>query len=197
MPLQLFSLPEYHQAFERFSWQAMVELMKRKSPVLGMIQSEITEHVPSVRNTLPSGKIIESQPLELKMEFSVEVQDAIHGQVESTIVAIDHAAEQAVKSVMEHFYAYHTRLCEAAGTKTDAKGQPISHDLMLASLEKVDIEFDQDGNALFPTMVMHPSMAEQLRRLPPPTENQIKAFNDLIERKRNDYASRRRDRQLS
>lgn len=98
---------------------------------------------------------------------------------------------------MSHFYSYLDRICAAAGTSVDAKGQPVSYDLILRMLDSIDIDFDQNGNPEMPTLVMHPTMAEQIRRLPQPTEAQLKALGDLIDRKRQEHSARQRRRKLS
>jgi hypothetical protein len=79
----------------------------------------------------------------------------------------------------------------------DAGGQPLSHDLLLKSLEGIEFDFDENGDPIWPTLVMSPSMGEQFRRLPPMTPEQKKALEEMIERKREKFNARKRNRQLS
>jgi len=194
---QLFELPEYHRAFSRFLNKAIHELMRRKNPVLGMIKSIPSARVSTVRNTMPSGEVVENKPMMVKMPFMVQFQDAIKGDSGSLLESIDIAAEEGLKVIMPQFYEYLGRLCQAAGTSTDAKGEKVSPELIRKSLENVEIDFDEHDMPIMPTMVLHPDMLKQLSELPPPTEEEIKAFNDLIERKKREFNDRRRHRKLS
>jgi hypothetical protein len=193
----LFDLPEYEQAFSTFTYAAIHELMNQKEPVLGSIKRVKMPVVPVVRNTLPSGQVVENEPVLVKSPFSFPVKDAISGNVESLLVAIDDAAEDGIRTIMPQFFRYLDRLSEAAGTGTDAKGRPPSHELLFEALEKMDIEFDEEGKAVMPTLIMHPDMAQALWKLPPPTPEQNSKFEQMMQRKKQEYNDRRRHRKLS
>jgi hypothetical protein len=88
----------------------------------------------------------------------------------------------------------------AAGTATDAKGQPITTELMLTAWEKIDIDFTPDGQPHWPTVVVHPSqqnrVAAELARLQnvPELRRRMRA---LLTRKREDWRAREADRILA
>jgi hypothetical protein len=197
MSTPLFALPEYDIAFARFVSKAVHELMARKDEVLGAIKTVAFPQIPTIRSTMPSGNMVTNPPLMVEMPFTLEIKDVISGDPENLIASIDNAAEEGLKVVMPHIFDYLGRLCQAAGTASDAKGQKISHELIRQSLEKMQIDFDEDGNPIMPTMIMHPDMAAEVRKLPPLTEEEIRAFNELIERKRREFDDRRRRRKLS
>jgi len=146
---------------------------------------------------MESGEVVENQPIILKMPFTFDLKQIIQGDLESVAIAVDSAAEEGLKVLMPQIFEYHGRLSQAAGTATDAGGEKLSHRLILQSLDKMDISFDAAGNPEMPTMVMSPDMAVQLGRLPPPTEQEVNAFNELIERKRREFNDRKRHRKLS
>lgn len=111
--------------------------------------------------------------------------------------AMDKAAEQGVSTLMPGVFDYLSKICEATGNVVDAAGRPLTHELILSALEKVEIDFDVNDEPIMPTLVVHPEMAEKLSKLPPPTPAQDAAFRALMERKRGDYRARRPPRQLS
>jgi predicted transcriptional regulator len=197
MEKQLFKLPEYHRSLTKFVSIAIHEVMIRKSPILSKIRSIPSQQIPTFRTTGPSGQVVENAPLQVLTPFTVKLDDAKTGNFDSLFDAIDDASEHLLREAMSHFYSYLDRMCAAAGTSIDAKGQPVSHDLILRMLDSIEIDFDQNGEPEMPTLVMHPTMAEQIRRLPPPTEAQLRAFTDLIDRKRQEYGARQRSRRLS
>lgn len=194
---RLFELPEYASSFGRFVTRTTQELMRRKDPVFGAIKVVETPQVPMVRNTMPSGEVVENSPIAVPMPFAVVFQDAISGDLASLAASIETGADESLKVVMPRIFAYSGRLCEAAGTATNAKGQRLSHELIRESFEKMQLNFDESGNPIMPTLVLHPDMLKQLQELPPATDEEVQAWNEMIERKRCEFNDRRRHRKLS
>lgn len=222
MASHLFSLREYAWALSNFIDDAITELKNRQFPLLGKIETVYVESLPHTRSTMPSGEIVESQPLEYRLEFPIELRDSIAGDSSSLIDTIAGAAEQKGHIEMQSMLEYAGRITHAAGTSTDAKGQSISRNLILEMMEKPEVEFGEDGYPIIPSEVRHlfhrPSQTctcftdstsehmalvmssenrEKLMRLPPPTEEELEAFEDLMSRKRKQWNDSKRHRQLS
>jgi hypothetical protein len=195
--VHLFSLYEYNRAFTRFVGEAIHELMARKDPVLGRIKSERSEQIPIVRNTMPSGEVVEGQPLRTETSVAVTLDDVVSGDVDEFAAALDDTATKALAQVMPRFFERIGGLSEAAGTTVDARAEPLSYELLLRGFEKIDIDFDDNGNPIMPKLVVGPDMFEALRKLPPETEQQQRAWREMIERKRREFNDRRRYRKLS
>jgi hypothetical protein len=193
----LFKLPEYNSAFARFVSTAIQELMRQKDAVLDSIKVVESPQIPTVRNTMPSGEIVENRPMPVAMPFAVDFREAIAGNPDSLLASIDNAAEEGLKIVMPQIFDYMGRLCQAAGTATNAGGQKLRYEQIRLGLEKVQIDFDDNGQPILPTLIMHPDMLEQLRKLPPATEDEVLAWQELIESKRREFYARRRTRKLS
>lgn len=170
--------------------------MGRKDPILGQMKSIRLPNVPVFRNTVPSGEIIENKPILVQSPFSFSVNDAISGSTDSLLLAIDEAAADGVRTIMPHFFELVGRLSDATGNTINAKGRPVSHDLLLEAIEKMDIEFEDDGKPNMPTFVVNPEMGDALRRLPQRTAEQEQRYQDLIVRKRQEYYDRKRHRKL-
>ncbi len=197
MSSPLFSLPEYHTAFTKFFGAAVRELMKSKDAVLGKIQTEEREHIPTTQISMPSGNTVELEKIQAEMKFTIHADDIIKGNLERLVVNIDEASDQGLESLMPQFFKYLNQVCEASGNVVDAKGEPFSYDLLLKVLDKIEIPFDENGNPELPTMVVHQDMLEKLRKLPPPTEEQLQKHKEIIDRKRKEHNDRRRNRKLS
>jgi hypothetical protein len=109
---------------------------------------------------------------------------------------IDKLADESLSLVMPRFFDMVRRGSEAAGTATDLGGRPVSYELWLEMVQKIDIDFDDQGNPDLPALVVGPDVAEQLKALPPPTKEQRAAMDALIEIKRKEHNARRRNRKL-
>ncbi|MEK7994495.1 MAG: hypothetical protein AAB403_11890 [Planctomycetota bacterium] len=194
---RLFDLPEYDWAFARFVKKAIDELMIRKSPLLSRIKAVPSSSIPISRNTMPSGEVVENRPIIMALPFPVDFGDAVAGVLATITANIDIAAEEGLKTLMPQIYDYMGRLCRAAGTATDAKGEKLSHELILRSFENVELNFDENGQPEMPTLFTSPAVMDAIKALPPPTEEETRAWNAMIDRKRKEFNDRRRRRQLS
>jgi hypothetical protein len=193
----LFELPEYDASFAKFVAKTTNELMRRKDPVFGSIKVVETPQIPTVRNTMPTGQVVENSPVAVPMPFLVVFEDAIAGNQASLAASIEKGAEEALKIVMPQIFAYSGRLCQAVGTATDAAGQKLSHKLIRESFEKMEINFDDTGQPIMPTMVVSPDMFKQIQELPAATAEETRAWDEMIERKKREFNDRRRYRKLS
>lgn len=192
-----FALPEYSYALLRFFHEGVSRLMAAKDPVWGMLPTaEPAETVPVTQNTMPSGEVVQSNPVQMAAKIVLKYDHIRSCSVEELAVQIDSAAEQNLAVVMPHFFDLVGRMSQAAGTAMDCGGKPLTFETYLASLENLDLGFDRDGNPQWPSLVVGPEMAKYLQSLPPPTSEQQKRLADLIERKRREHDARRRHRKL-
>jgi hypothetical protein len=144
---RLFGLPEYEEAFADFVHTAILELKRRKDPLLSRIRVDYSDEIHTSQNTMPSGKVVETRPFKVPMQIGIELDDAIAGQSDSLTEAINNAAEEGLKLGMPQIFEQLGRVCDAVGTAINAEGQPLSRALIMQTLEKMEIEFDKDGKA--------------------------------------------------
>jgi hypothetical protein len=192
-----FALPEYGYAVAKFVHDGVSRLMEAKDEVWGMIpRAEPSETIPITQNTMPSGDVVQSNPVVMQAKFILSYEDIRSCNVDELAAQMDSAADQNLAVVMPHFFDLVSRTSQAAGTATDCGGKPFSFELYLASLEKIDIAFDEKGNPELPSLIVSPEFAERLNAMPPFTSDQKKLLDDLIEKKRREYNARRRSRNL-
>jgi len=194
---RIFSLPDYDYAQYMFVHEAVKRLMEAKDEVWGSLRTAPpTEAIPITQNTMPSGETVQNPPIEITSQFALKYEEIRSCDIGALAAQIDKLAEESLSVVMPRFFEMIRRSSEAAGTATDLGGRPISYELWLEIVAKIDIDFDDQGNPDLPTLVVGPEMAEQLRALPPPTKEQRAAMDALIEIKRKEHNARRRDRKL-
>jgi hypothetical protein len=192
----LFDLSEYRGAFGKFFHGALNALMKAKDPVLGMINVETKEHLPTYQLTTTAGETVEFETITSEMGFTLNHSDLVSGNFGALILSLDDAADQGLKNLMPKFFEYLGRVCDATGNVIDGKGQPFSFDQVLDALDKIQIDFDDAGKPEMPTMVLSPELFEKIR-MHPPTEAQNQRREEIINRKREEFNARRRTRQIS
>jgi hypothetical protein len=196
-PDSIFDLHEYGRAQFQFFCDAVRGMMAAQDTLYGCIPTaEPSEVLPVTQNTMPSGAVVQNQPLMIQSSVVFQFDDIRSCNLDALAEQVNKSAEERLSQVMPHFFDVFHRTSDAAGTAMDAGGRPFSFELFLEGLERIEIQFDREGKPILPTLVVHPSMAEKLRSMPPTTPEQQKAMDALIERKRTEFNARRRHRKL-
>jgi hypothetical protein len=206
----LFSLPEYDRAFAAFVHNATNDMMSEKQPLLKEIKRVKSGEVTVTQNTAPDGTVVRNQPILVRMPFAFNVEAVISGDIDEQIgMAIDASAEAALQQIIPQLLDHIGRVSDAFGNRVDGAGRPMSHDVLMDFVERVPIEFDDNGEPdlasfmLVDQRVMNGQitvgtarLTELMGSLPPMTEAQQRRFEEIIERKRQENSARRRHRQL-
>src|SRR6266568_3102864 len=77
---------------------------------------------------------------------------------------LDEAAQSFAKQHMQLLFTTVREATDRVGTSYDAKGKPFDFEMFIGSLEKMWLDFDEHGQPILPTIVMHP---DQLKALGP------------------------------
>lgn len=193
----LFGLPEYDQTQSEFVHNGVRKLMEAKDKIFrSMSSSDPRESVPTSQNTLESGAVVQNAPVEMVSVYKFSFDEIRECSEDRLAIQMNEAAEESLKVAMTAIFGHIANVSAAAGTTVNARGRPFSHELLMEVLENLEIDFDENGEPKMPTMVVHPDMVPELRRLPPATEEQMKAHAELIERKRQQHNDRKRSRKL-
>jgi hypothetical protein len=194
---ELFALPEYERTQFDFLFLATQKLMEAKDDLYASIpKGASAENLPITQNTMPSGDVVENEPVAIKNTFTLKWEDIRSCDLGALAEQVERMADQRLAVVMPHFFDMVARTCRAAGTASDARGQPFSFELYLAGLAKIEMNFDAEGAPILPTLVVGPELAKRMASMPPWTPEQQKSYDDLIESKRKEFNARRRYRKL-
>lgn len=191
-PTRPLPLDEYARATLQFFSDAVEAVARASDPILGQIQREKVEVLPTSLNTVDSGEILRLEPLLSSALVTVSVSDAIRGDFSDAIVAIAETAEQFLATTMPNIYQHISDICDATGNVVSGTDRP-TWDAMLEALETISITFDEDGNPSLPSVVMHPDTAAKLGD--PPAGYEARS-NEIIVRKRDEWLAGRRTRRL-
>lgn len=124
----------------------------------------------------------------------VEIKIDKEGFGELTVGDIDHkygtAAQQMAGQLMGSFFRAVDQATEEAGTAIDASGRPLTADLFLELLDRVQLGFDRAGNLVPPTIVLHPDAWDAVKDEVAGWEDDQdfkREYERLIERKREEW----------
>ncbi len=196
MPTKVFSLPEYEATATTFMFATINDLMRRTDSVLNQVPFHDVADLPKSQVTTKSGEVVKTDEVLCEMQFSVALSDSVNGNLEGFATSMSAAAESGLKSLMPQIFNSISQVCTATGNTVSTGPEGFTHEIFLQMLEGLDIRFDDKGKHNL-SWVMSPEMFEKLSKLPPPTPEQNKAVEKLLERKRDEFFKNKRRRQLS
>jgi hypothetical protein len=94
------------------------------------------------------------------------------------------------------FFRRFEEVVTETGQFVDAGGHPFTFDLWLETLDKVELDFSDDGEPVLPTPIAPPHVLKAMLTWEP-THDQIKRFREIIEKKRWTWRDRESDRRLA
>jgi len=145
-----------------------------------------------------TGEVDETDVRQISGDAELKVETILYGTVQEILETFLPAAESMASGQMQMLIDTLNQATEKTGNKVDGKGKPISFDLILETLEKIEIAFDRDGNPEMPTMMVHPDMRARLEALDkdPGKSDFEKEQKKLIDRKRLEWRAREANRTL-
>jgi hypothetical protein len=138
---------------------------------------------------------LESTTVKLEVKFE-EVEKMNH---EMVLDKINRAAEEMASKMAKLFYERLTESAEEVGNVVSAGGEPFSIDLFFEMLEKIHVDFDEEGNPIQLMCPVNPkllpSIAETISQAKADPAND-RRFEAIIERKREEWRVRESNRKL-
>ena len=131
--------------------------------------------------------------------FSISTDEIIEKGVDAFISQIDKISEELIKQQLQLLFKKMDEITERTGNIVNAKGKNISPEVILEALDKVQFDFDEFGNPLYPSLVLHPNDMEKIKdEIPKWDIDPIwkKCLELLVEKKRREYHDRESHRKL-
>jgi hypothetical protein len=188
------SIPEYESA----SLRLIVEVMQGflgVDPLFAGIERDYTTHRGPIRN-VPGDTPLDQSMFAVSGESSISWDSIRNGKIDDYIQSLVDLSESQRKSLARHLFKNISEITDATGQTVNAKGQPLTVDLILDLLEKVEFGFDDDGNPQYPTLFLPSAAIERLKKLEV-TPEQEKRRQQIIEEKRARFNASKRTRRLS
>ena len=145
------------------------------------------------------GSVAEMDPKKATAELQINFEEFEKINDAGVLNKIDSTAEKIAGQQAKSFYEEVGKAAEQVGNVVSADGKPFSMDLFFEGLEKIDIDFDEDGNpsglmcpvspALYPSVV---KAVEQAKADP----EMDKRFDAIMERKKEEWRVRESNRKL-
>ena len=127
--------------------------------------------------------------LEVKWE---EVETMTH---ETILNKIDGVAKEMAEQIKKSYYETLSEAAEEAGDVISADGKPLSVDMILEMLEKMNVSFDEEGNPSGLTFAGNPELRPVIAEVISQAESDPR-YQTLMEQKREEWRVRESNRKL-
>jgi hypothetical protein len=118
---------------------------------------------------------------------------------EARLAMIDKMADEMAQQLSRSLFESLNATLEAAGQTVDGRGKPLSIDVFLETLEKMQIDFDKDGEPSGLQLVTAPAAAPAMQRIREQlqTDPEVQGrHRELMDRKRREWRAREASRKL-
>ena len=195
-PSSILLLPEYDRAWGEFFFVALQELMADAHPLLRQIKRRSDQPLGPVQYA-DQGEPLTQEPISVQASFQLEEQAFLLTDVEAILTAIANAAYDTVEPFMRGFYEQFAEICKSVGTAVDCQGKPMTWDLFLDVLDRMEIEFDENGRPSIPTYLGGSPESIKALRSQPFTQAHQERLDAILQRNREEHDARKRHRRLS
>ncbi|MBO4208996.1 hypothetical protein [Micromonospora echinofusca] len=187
------TLTEYDVAGYEFLLAGTDALMRATDPVYGRMRRVPMDVVSPVSVDVGEGRAVRVEPIDASSWISFDVGEAIAGERQLLLSEMAFLAQRQLAAIMSGFYSHVGEVAEAVGNTVSG---PMSWDLIIDALERVDLVFRDDGEH-GGMIVMNQQTYARLVRQGPPTAAQQARVDDILRRKREEFDARRRRRSVS
>lgn len=131
--------------------------------------------------------------------YQITVDDIINSDFEVILKKFYEMGLEATSQIARHSFKEIGKAVDEVGNSINANG-PITKELFLETIKKIQIDFDEEtGEAKMPTMYIHPSQADSVRKMIQDAEsdpqNKMK-FDKIMIQKKEEYIDREANRKL-
>ncbi len=190
----LLNIPDYESASLRFLADVMRGFLNA-DPLFSGIAWSTTVHQGPIRN-VPGDTPLDQSMFSVTGEASLPWDSVRNGKIDEYIRFLVDLSESQRKSLARSFFKNLTEITDATGMTVNAGHKPLTIDMILDLLEKVEFGFDDEGKPQYPTLVLPPPLFERLKELKP-TPEQDKRKTKIIEEKLARFNASKRTRRLS
>jgi hypothetical protein len=146
-----------------------------------------------------NGELDQINYKEIYSKHSIDREDVIMRGPIVFMENIQSMAEEIIKQETRNIFSKFNDITKKTGKVVNGKGDPFTHDLLLELLEKIQIDFDDQGNPYMPALVVPPNIFSKLKEKLPEWEanpEYKRKFEEIINKKRREWHDRESHRKL-
>lgn len=195
-------LPDIPTLKQEISKNIQLAVKQRVNMYLGAINEvpryyiQEGDHVVTIRR---DGRTDETQLTEASAETFIKLDEVPHLTPQKRLEKLDEMAREIARQISESAFNEINKAVEGTGNIVDGGGQPLSPEIYLEVIEKIQMDFDTDGNPSQLTIAVPPNVqdkaVEVLKQLQTDPEY-ANRYKEIIDKKRRQWRVREAARKL-
>jgi len=194
-------LPDFDGLKRAFIQKINADMQKhvRNEPILSQIKHYRHYEGNQMNSRSMDGNVHDSNYRELSSKFEIRNDEVISGGYLTYIEKVMNTATDIQGQEVGVVFKTIGDVTEKTGNVVDGRNEPFGPEMILAAIDKVLIDFDENGNPKMPSFVFHPSMRERVMASKAKLESDpefIRRHAEIIEKKRKEWHDRESNRKL-
>ena len=195
-------LPDFPKVKDKLALMLYYEFNQDLSSHLGPIANVPVSLVFEGNKTMlirEDGSVEETEAKKATAKLQVVLSEFENMDDEIVSNKINEVAEEIAGQQAKSFYEVVDKAAEEVGNVVSADGKPFSMDMFFEMLEKIDVDFDENGDPIGLMVAMSPELFRSAAKVLEQAENNPemnKRFDAIMERKREEWRVRENNRKL-
>ena len=176
-----------------------IRIMSKNDPLIANIREELIFEGDGIVYHTIDGEEQKKNYDKIKSEFKLKDEEIIDKGPMALIPLMRNLGKDIESQKSKHILKELKETTEKAGNVIDGKGKKINPDIILQCLEKIQIDFDENGNPYMPALFVDPKMADYIKGKIPEWEKDIehkKKHEELMKKKKEEWHDRESNRKL-
>lgn len=178
---------------------AYLRIAAKQDPLFSDIREEVHFEGNRMSSYTVDGELDESNYQEFKSGYEIKDDEIIEKGVVAFLEHFDRTSEEIKKQKSQLLFKKIDESTEKIGNQIDLKGEEVTFDHFLAMIQKIWIDFDEEGKPHMPRLVMHPDvgakLAAKFKEWETNPENK-KRFDELMAKKKAEWDDKESNRKL-
>lgn len=187
--------PVLERELEEVVTKYVIEVGDHYSPVMSQVRTHRLFEGNASSMLRETGEQEETEIRSFSATLEIPSRTILHGTVDELFDFFTPIGKQMVADKERLMLETVHVATEKTGNIVSAEGKPLTIEKLLELLEIMQIDFDESGMAIMPTLLGSSKLISEYERLRRAPENQ-RAFDDLIRQKKAEWLAREADRTL-
>ena len=167
--------------------------------VVGEIPHCIIKEGRNPATIRPDSSKDETKLQKSSVETTFKSEEIPYLSVQERIARLDDAARKMAGQISTTAFATINEALDKVGNVIDGRGKPLSPAIFFEVLEKIQLDFDNDGNFKELTVVIPPEMTERFKEVMEKIQQDpelVRRYEEIINKKRMEWRDREAARKL-